>query len=153
MSRPYIYRADELARWTYNYYDMAHYIAAKWSKDPRRKVGAVLVGTDHRQISTGVNGLPPGWDDDLLLDRKQKNMWVLHAERNAIDRAQFDLMGSKLYVTSPPCTQCASSLVSAGVAHIFCPEPDYNSSWYEQQLASMKCGIRFTLIEDWKNPY
>lgn len=32
----------------------------------RRKVGAVLIGTDHRIISTGYNGSPPGGPSCLL---------------------------------------------------------------------------------------
>lgn len=152
IGHPIIRHPSLLATWDRKYYEFALYIATKWSKDPRRKVGAVLCSSDYRCTSAGVNGLPPGFDDSLLLDRDKKNLWVLHAERNAIDRAYFDLKGSKMFVTSPPCIQCASSMVSVGVEMIFCPAPDPKSSWYEQQVAAQDCGARFILVEDYQLP-
>ena len=140
-----VIRREDLHAWERRYYALAEHVA-QWSKDPRRKVGAALVGLDHRDVSLGCNGLPPGWDDSRMSNRDWKNKWVIHAERNALDRAKFDAKGATLYVTRTPCTQCAASLVSAGVARIVCPAPEPSSSWYGQQLDTTACGTSFALI-------
>lgn len=137
---------DELPRWDYNYYELAHFIAARWSKDPRRKVGAVLVGTDRRDVSLGVNGFPPGWVDGYLADRDFKNRWVLHAEQNAVHRARFSLALATAYITCPPCTQCAAILESVGVQQVICPTLDPDSSWYEQHKEVLDSNMHLVLV-------
>ena len=65
-------------------------LAAKRSKDPNTQVGACIVNTDNRIISTGYNGFPSGIsDDDFPWDREgdfleTKYPYVCHAELNAI---------------------------------------------------------------------
>ena len=139
-------RMCDLDPWDRRYYALAEHVAS-WSKDPRRKVGAALVGQDRRDVSLGCNGLPPGWDDSRMHDREWKNRWVIHAERNALDRARFDAKGATLYVTRTPCTQCASGLISSGVSRVVCPVPDAASSWQESQMAVVNhSGLNFVLI-------
>jgi dCMP deaminase len=51
---------------------------------------------------------------------------TVHAEANAILNAAKNgtkVEGSTLYVTFPPCTQCASAVIQAGVAKVVCPDP------------------------------
>ena len=98
-----------------------------WSKDPGTKVGCVLVN-DRRILSTGYNGFPQTISDDLdrYIDRDFKLSITVHAEKNAILNAAKNgtkVQGSTLYVTFPPCSQCASAIIQAGVAQIVCPDP------------------------------
>lgn len=98
-----------------------------WSKDPGTKVGCVLVN-DRRILSTGYNGFPITISDDLerYIDREYKLSVTVHAEKNAILNAAKNgtkVEGSTLYVTFPPCTQCASAVIQAGVAIVVCPNP------------------------------
>ena len=98
-----------------------------WSKDPGTKVGCVLVD-DRRMLSTGYNGFPQTISDDLdrYIDREYKLSVTVHAEANAILNAAKNgtrVQGSTLYVTFPPCSQCASAIIQAGVAQIVCPDP------------------------------
>jgi dCMP deaminase len=98
-----------------------------WSKDPGTKVGCVLVN-ERRILSTGYNGFPQTISDDLdrYIDREYKLSVTVHAEANAILNAAKNgtrVQGSTLYVTFPPCSQCASAIIQAGVAQIVCPDP------------------------------
>ena len=98
-----------------------------WSKDPGTKVGCVLVN-DRRILSTGYNGFPSTISDDLerYIDREYKLSVTVHAEKNAILNAAKNgtkVEGSTLYVTFPPCSQCASAVIQAGVAKVVCPNP------------------------------
>ena len=98
-----------------------------WSKDPGTKVGCVLVN-DRRILSTGYNGFPRSISDDLerYIDREYKLSVTVHAEKNAILNAAKNgtkVEGSTLYVTFPPCSQCASAVIQAGVAKVVCPDP------------------------------
>jgi dCMP deaminase len=83
---------------------------------------------DRRILSTGYNGFPQTISDDLdrYIDREYKLSVTVHAEANAILNAAKNgtkVQGSTLYVTFPPCSQCASAIIQAGVAQIVCPDP------------------------------
>ena len=105
--------------WDARFLALAHHVS-QWSKDPSTKVGAVLVGTDKRQVALGYNGFPPKVTDSLfrLHTREAKLRYMIHAERNVLDNATFPTAGSTLYVTHPPCCNCALSIISKGVARV-----------------------------------
>jgi dCMP deaminase len=83
---------------------------------------------DRRIISTGYNGLPASLSDSLdrYNDRDFKLATIIHAEKNAIFNAAKNgssSEGATAYVTWPPCSQCASALIQAGVEKVICPDP------------------------------
>ena len=56
-----------------------------------------------------------------LNDRNMKYPLICHAEENAIMHAArigVSVKGSTAYVTWPPCTRCARSLIQAGIKEI-----------------------------------
>ena len=111
--------------WDARFVRLALHIA-QWSKDPSTQVGCVVVGPDREIRSTGFNGFPRGIDDSLerLNDREQKYPLVCHAEENAImhaARVGVSLKGCTAFVTWPPCTRCARSLIQAGIFDIAYP--------------------------------
>ena len=113
-------------KWDKRFLELAKHIAG-WSKDPSTKVGCVVVGEDREIRSTGFNGFPRGIEDDdeRLTDREQKYPLICHAEENAImhaARVGVSLRGCVAYVTWPPCTRCARSLIQAGVVEVIYPE-------------------------------
>ena len=113
-------------KWDHRFIELANHIA-QWSKDPSTKVGCVIVGEDREIRSTGFNGFPRGIDDDeeRLNDRNLKYPLICHAEENAIMHAArigVSLKGSTAYVTWPPCSRCAHSLIQAGIVEIVYPE-------------------------------
>lgn len=122
----------------------------EWSKDPRTRVGAVLVGADPRLVALGYNGFPPGIaDDDRLHDRGIKNMLIQHAERNVMDNARFETKGATLYTTRYPCHHCAGSIVSKGITRVVsCPPPTdpqwlSSSEWAETMF--LEAGVKVDL--------
>jgi dCMP deaminase len=112
----------EVTDWDTRFYALAQHMAT-WSKDPSTRVGAVLVGTDRRDVALGYNGFPRGVIDspDRLEIRETRHRLMLHAERNVLDNAKFDLWASTLYVTRFPCVECAKSIVSKGIVRVVCP--------------------------------
>jgi dCMP deaminase len=85
------------------------------------------VGPDREIRSTGFNGLPRGIEDtnERLNNREIKYPMICHAEENAImhaARTGISLKDCIAYVTWPPCTRCARSLIQAGVSEIIYPK-------------------------------
>ena len=114
-----------MADWDGRFLGLAAHIAG-WSKDPSTQVGCVIVGPDREVRSTGFNGLPRGIADtrERLEDRELKYLLICHAEENAIMHAArigMSLKGCMVYVTWPPCTRCARSLIQAGVSEAVYP--------------------------------
>ncbi len=113
-------------KWDRRFLKLAEHISG-WSKDPSTKVGCVVVGEDREIRSTGFNGFPRGIADDSarLEDREQKYPLICHAEENAIMHAArigLSLKGCTAFVTWPPCTRCARSLIQAGVVEVVYPQ-------------------------------
>ncbi len=86
---------------------------------------------DRRILSTGYNGFPQSISDNLerYIDRDYKLSVTVHAESNAILNAAKNgtkVENSTIYVTFPPCCQCASAVIQAGIAKVVCPDPKYS---------------------------
>ena len=112
-------------KWDRRFLELAKHIS-EWSKDPSTKVGCVVVGEDREIRSTGFNGFPRGIEDDSnrLEDREQKYPLICHAEENAIMHAArigISLKGNTAYISWPPCSRCARSLIQAGVNEVVFP--------------------------------
>ncbi len=112
--------------WDKRFLKLAKHIS-EWSKDPSTQVGCVVVGPDREIRSTGFNGLPRGIEDndERLNDREIKYPLICHAEENAIMHAArigISLKDCIAYVTWPPCTRCARSLIQAGISTIIYPK-------------------------------
>ena len=82
-------KREEYISWD-EYFMGVALLAAKRSKDPNTQVGACIVDSENRILSTGYNGFPSGCSDDEypwereggFLDTKYP--YVVHAEPNAI---------------------------------------------------------------------
>lgn len=83
---------------------------AKKSKDPWKKVGAVILREDHSIASVGFNGFPSGipeaWEN-----RDKRRLLVIHAEQNAL-RYLKPGEGKTLYTTLLPCNECLKTIAS-----------------------------------------
>lgn len=135
-------------KWDDRFFTMAKQVSA-WSKDPKRKVGAVVVASDMRQLSVGYNGFPRGVRDDeeRLADEDLKNMFSVHAELNAMSQAGFPLDGATLYVTQFPCHECMKSVVQHGVKRVVAAPPrmdegsKWEGSWGVAQQMAKEAGV------------
>ena len=123
-------------KWDKRFLELAKHIS-DWSKDPSTKVGCIVVGEDREIRSTGFNGFPRGIEHKIerLEDREQKYPMICHAEENAIMHAArigVSLKGSTAYVTWPPCSRCARSLIQSGIKEIIYPTPgEIPERWIE----------------------
>lgn len=121
----------ELTKWDNRFYQLA-YEVAKWSKDPAKQVGAVVISPDKREISYGYNGFPFKLADDARLANKTvKNCLSLHAEVNAILNAKKDLANWSLYCSEAICEQCALVIIQAGITKVTMPAALSSSSWFD----------------------
>ena len=108
--------------WDEYFFKMVDLVASK-SKDKSTKVGAVVVGPDHRVVATGYNGFPMGVNDNITerYERPAKYMWTEHAERNAIYSAAchgIALKGCVMYTQGSPCADCARAVIQAGIIEV-----------------------------------
>lgn len=112
-----------MTTWQRKHFDVA-ILKASGSKDPRTKVGCVIINPENIELSSGYNGFARKVRDtqERLNDRATKLMLTVHAEANAVAAAArigHSLLGSTAYVTLPVCAACAGLLIQAGVAKIF----------------------------------
>lgn len=120
-------------------YFMRHvYLAASKSKDPRTKIGAVLV-KDGVVISEGYNGIARGVFDlpERYNDREVKYQYVVHGEHNAIlnaARSGIGTLDSVLYTQGIPCNECAKAIIQAGIFKVICHRnwPDMDSPKWQK---------------------
>lgn len=112
------------------------------SKDPRCRVGAVIVSADNVVLTTGFNGLPRGVDDEkeILENVDEKLKVICHAEQNAIINAArmgIAVQGASIYVTKFPCLACCSSIIQAGITRIYTRDDWY---WDDDPFDGLKDG-------------
>jgi dCMP deaminase len=120
-------------KWDKRFISVARLIAT-WSKDPSTKVGAVIVDSHNRIVSTGFNGFPRGVIDTET-PRDIKLLRTIHAEENALLFAKCDVEGMTIYVTHPPCARCAAKLIQAGIKRVVCvPADDYFTERWADDL-------------------
>lgn len=100
-------------------------LASQRSKDPSTQVGACIVDSEQRILSTGYNGFPQGCSDDVFPWNRDEELgetkyqFVVHAELNAILNASGKkLAGSVLYVGLFPCNECAKAIIQSGVKEV-----------------------------------
>ena len=115
-------------KWNARFMQMALMISG-WSKDQSTKVGCVIVSPEKAILSMGYNGFPRGVDDTPTYrqERPTKYEFVVHAEENALLNAGRNgtrLSGGILYVTMPPCTRCAGSIIQSGIKEVIYLEPE-----------------------------
>lgn len=102
------------------------------SKDST-KVGALVLDHMNMIVGAGVNGYPPGYDDNDQSNRYSKS---IHAEINAIINSKSRVGEiSKIFIYGlPPCGECLKFLVAYDVSHVYFCAQRANSSvekWFE----------------------
>lgn len=149
-------RSDEerKKKWDRFFLGMADYTATA-SKDPSTKVGAVLVDDRRRVVGIGYNGFPDRIPDDpaLLNDREAKLSLMIHGEVNAVLNCPVPTRGLHLYVTHPPCNDCAKFVIQAGIASITTWEPDadmqarWGASFEKSYKTYERAGVPLTITK------
>ena len=134
-------------------------LAAERSKDPSTQVGACIVDSQNRILSTGYNGFPHGCSDDEFpwnRDEAQgetKYQFVVHAELNAILNARGkSLADSKVYVGLFPCNECAKAIIQAGVREVVYLSDKYHDTPGTRASRRMleSAGVKLTQLKPTK---
>lgn len=145
-----------MTSWNKRYLQLAELVAS-WSKDPNKKVGAVVV-CERRVLGLGYNGFPKNVIDSprRLTNKALKNKLMVHAEVNAL--LASDIRGDTIYIWPVlPCSQCLGLIIQAGIKHIVIPEIDYTkkSHWDPTLVLSLidEVGLEITFVklEETKN--
>lgn len=131
-------------------------LSSQRSKDPSSQVGACIVNSSNKIISTGYNGAPIGFDDDLDMKWERegtfidtKYAYVCHSELNAILNARSSVCDCILYVTLFPCNECAKAIIQSGIKEIVYLSDKYSGT--DENIVSKlmldKCGIKYRKYE------
>lgn len=148
--------------WDRYYISMAELVATR-SKDRSTKVGAVIVGPDNEQRSTGYNGFPRGVCDDVehRHERPAKYAYTEHAERNALFnalRSHTAVAGCTLYLNYIPwpCHDCARAIIQSGIKRVVGPSKEFpgkGEQWEESMRISREmlreAGVEIDVIQDY----
>lgn len=148
----------ERLSWHKLFLEMCRLISQK-SKDPSTKTGCVIVDKNNSVLSTGFNGFPRGVADlpERYHDRKLKYQMIAHCDANAIfaaARIGISLEGSTMYLTAPPCAECAKAIIQAGIKKVIWPvdnafesNPEVMQRWKESleiaELMAKEAGVNF----------
>lgn len=93
----------------------------------RRQVGAVFTDPEMtRVLCLGYNGGVKG-DQNQCESLKPGQCGCIHAEVNAMMKANESLKGSTLFTTTAPCKNCAKLLINCGVGRVY-----YDSSYRDK---------------------
>ena len=150
-------RKDYLS-WDEYFMSIAKLTAGR-SKDPNTQVGACIVSSDNRLLSTGYNGAPNNFHDDKFPWAREGNpletkyMYVCHAEANAIDnyrgyKKEFE--GARIYVDLFPCNECAKIIIQSGIKEVIYLSDKYNGT--DGNIVSKRlfdeCGVTYRKMDE-----
>ena len=108
----------------------------------RRQVGAIIVDSSQRIVSSGYNGGPPKGPSCLKGECPRGNSTVepgssydtgpgsciaTHAEVNCLLYSSFDRrVGGTIYITDAPCEGCRKVLQNSKLSKVVWPEGEYS---------------------------
>lgn len=91
------------------------------SPDPKKSVGCIIIDHDNRIISTGYNGLPPGFPEYIINwgDRDSVKKIIIHAEANALLFSRVNCKGHIMFCTLSPCIECLKLIKVSGINTVY----------------------------------
>lgn len=140
-------------KWVKRYFETTDLIAS-WSKDPRTKIGAIVVAPDGHIVAQGYNGFPRGIEDSeaRLNDRPTKHKLVVHAEANTLLSSLYNGVPVKdytMYINSLCCSECAKIIIQSGIKKVYMIKRD-DAFWDESHNLSLdmfkECGIEYKVF-------
>lgn len=140
-----------MSNWNSRFLQLAALVAS-WSKDPDRKVGAIIIDTDRRIVGIGYNGFPRRVRDlrGRYANKELKNKMVVHAEVNAILNSVQSVRGAHLYSTFFPCPTCAGFIIQSGIVTVVAKKTASSREWKEKHKVSKtmfdEAGVRYGLV-------
>lgn len=94
-------------------------IFAERSVCSRLNVGCVITNKEMTNIEAiGYNGKEKGGSHEPDSDEPGKT-GMIHAEENALIKADYKVKEKKLFVTHSPCLMCARKIINAEIAEVY----------------------------------
>ena len=128
-------------------------LAAQRSPDPNTQVGACIVNSHQRILSSGHNSFPNGicshsfpWEREAVSPLDTKYPYIVHAEKNAIFNANVPLDNCTLFVTMFPCCECAKDIIQARINKIVYLTNPYKDLWQTKAAELMFQAIDLPVI-------
>ena len=133
--------------WDCFYLGLAKFYSSR-SKDPNKKVGAVITSKNYA-VGLGYNGFPRGVEDSAyrLKTKELKNLIMIHAEVNAMRLSKGE--GDTIYVyPCLPCSQCLGQISQFGIKRIVTLPLDPDTRWNQPLVMELakEAGIEVTFI-------
>ena len=151
------FKRKEYLNWDEYFMGIAKLTSGR-SKDPNTQVGACIVSSDNRVLSTGYNGTPNGFNDDDFPWKREgspletKYIYVCHAEANAIDnfrgyKKEFE--NARIYVDLFPCNECAKRIIQSGIKEVIYLSDKYadQDSFKASKILFDKCGVKYRQLD------
>ena len=122
-------KREKFMRMVYDWADL--------SKDPRTKIGAVII-KDNVPISNGYNNFPSKVLDlkERYIDKPTKYSFIIHAEANAIlnaARLGHSTLGATMFTQGIPCQECMKAVINSGIKKVIChkqwPNLTHSENW------------------------
>lgn len=139
--------------------ELAH-ARARFSKDTSTKVGAIIIGPSGEDRASGYNGAPPGMpciNPETPEERSGPRSTFGSVTPNSMQsrmprESAFLSEGCTIFVTHPPCMDCARAIVQAGIKRVVTVDQnaDFYERWKEHILRSRRlfseCGVEFEVL-------
>lgn len=94
-------------------------VFAERSTCSRLKVGCVITNEDMTCIdSIGYNGGAKGLSNEPESDKPGQSGFI-HAEINALIKANYNIKNKRMFITHSPCKMCAKSIVNGGITSVY----------------------------------
>lgn len=135
------------------------YLTALKSKDPRTRIGAILVRDKHI-ISSGYNGFGRGVKDlgERYNDRDAKYAFICHAEFNSVlqcAKLGISSDNTTLYTPGFPCSECCKAIIQGGISEIVLhkqwPNLTYSEKWVKSfeisKMMTDEAGIKVRVFD------
>jgi dCMP deaminase len=135
---------------------------AKRARCSRAQIGAVIIDTNNRVCATGYNGPAATYPEkgecinwcprakgESPLDNLYDACPSIHAEGNALLYSESSaIKGGTIYVTAPPCMQCAKLISNSGLRRVVAnmSERDFHRRPEEVIAFLNSCGITVDIV-------
>lgn len=122
----------------------------KESQHPTHPIAATLYGRDENDepyVISKTNTWPRAIDDALGRDVKiGGSSPTIHAEVAAILAAPGKTDGAHIFVTDPPCPNCAKNIIEAGIAEVYIDHKGFGKRFAEEREKDIE--LSYALFKD-----
>lgn len=146
-------KLEEYISWN-DYFMNVAMLASLRSKDPKTKVGSCIIDKNNIIRGTGYNGLPLGFNDNLISwtknneIRDNKHSYVIHAEVNAIlNSSKFNLEDCTIFITHFPCNDCLKIIIQSKIKNIIYLNDKNNDNKATKRMIK-NCNITINKIKN-----